>query len=332
MKIIIIFFSLILPLWNISQVSNDNLIACYDFEGNTSDAISGYDGTLLGNANVTSSFNTQLNDQDRLSIPGNILDQVSEFTISVKVKFNNFNTNSSSSGNCIFSAASSTDYNLLNLFYVKNQQPGGSATLSNMFYYLHNNIRYEFPNINLNPNEWYNVSLVREANNVKLYLDGVIQSPANGHSVPTFSSTIHPDGFIFGQDQDFLAGGYNINQCMNGSIDILKIHDIALDSQRISTLFTNFRECGQLNTSSIVNELNDLIIYPNPTSDYIYIDNSEHLNESVNYKIFSSLGIECAKGSIKENDKIDFSHLNPGVYFIYIQSAKAKKTIKVIKK
>lgn len=332
MNLRIFFTILLIPFFNYSQISGDNLIACYEFDGNTVDAISGFDGTLIGNATVTNSLNTQLNNQDALSIPGDMINQVSEFTISMKIKFNGFNTTSSSSANCVFSGASSSNDNLLNFVYVKDQQPGGSATLSNMFYYLHNNTRYEFPNIDLNINQWYHVSLVRGANNIKLYIDGALQSPTNGHTVPSLNLTLHPDGFIFGQDQDVLAGGYDVNQCMNGSIDNITVYDRELDNQEVNFLYTTTEGCRTLSLSDNNDNSKEFKIYPNPTTDYIRIETPENTKESIEYSIFCSLGKECAKGSVLNNEKIDLSHLNSGVYFMNIKNINGFKTIKVIKR
>ena len=333
MKTAIISIVLSFPLILFSQISGNNLIACYEFNGNTADAISGFNGTLVGNATVTNAFNAGLNNQDALSVPGNMINQVSEFTVSMKIKFNDFNTSSSSSANCIFSGASMSNDNLMNFVYVKNQQSGGSATLSNMFYYLHNNQRYEFPNISLVENNWYHVSLVRGANSIKLYLDGVLQSPVNGHSVPPLNLTLHPDGFIFGQDQDVLAGGYDVNQSMNGSIDNMTVYDRELTSQEVNFLFTTDEGCRTL--SLLKEELSaadNILIYPNPTSDNIYIGSNAELNEKIDYQLISSLGKIVSKGSVFVNEKIELSNLKPGLYFLKVNTTFGSKSFRIIKR
>ena len=251
----------------------------------------------------------------------------------MKIKFNGFNTSSSSSANCILSGASANNDNLLNFVYVKDQQTGGSATLSNMFYYLHNNVRYEFPNIDLNVDQWYHVSLVRGANNIKLYLDGVLQSPTNGHSVPALNLTLHEDGFIFGQDQDVLAGGYDVNQCMNGSIDNITVYDRELNNQEVNFLYTTTEGCRTLSLiDNNIDQSIQLSIYPNPTSSFVTIGANGALKGKVHYQIISSLGETVKSGSVILNEKIAIDQLNSGVYFVRLESNTGLSTLRMIKK
>jgi photosystem II stability/assembly factor-like uncharacterized protein len=68
--------------------------------------------------------------------------------------------------------------------------------------------------------------------------------------------------------------------------------------------------------------INDILIFPNPASDYIYIQPSEGWQPSEGYdiQIFDMLGINLSPAGlgIKGGGKIDISNLSLGIYFIKI--------------
>lgn len=70
------------------------------------------------------------------------------------------------------------------------------------------------------------------------------------------------------------------------------------------------------------NNFKNIILYPNPTKDDIFI---EGIDFGASYKIVNNLGIEVISG--KYNGIINISDLNTGTYFININS----KTLKFIK-
>lgn len=76
-----------------------------------------------------------------------------------------------------------------------------------------------------------------------------------------------------------------------------------------------------------VNEVtaNKVIIYPNPTTDYIHV---KELNTSKAYKIYNILGMELMQGTISTNDVIDVSNFKNGMYFLKIEGYSQKKFIK----
>lgn len=77
------------------------------------------------------------------------------------------------------------------------------------------------------------------------------------------------------------------------------------------------------------NFLSDVKIYPNPAENNIYIKSSNNLNIS-NINITNVLGKEVFSSSLNDN-KIDISNLNSGIYILTIQSENASKNIKFIK-
>ena len=83
-----------------------------------------------------------------------------------------------------------------------------------------------------------------------------------------------------------------------------------------------------LNTASVVNEdsfKNSISIYPNPTSDKLYIDGLV-IQDVV---IYSVLGKEVVK--ISNQNSIDVSSLSKGVYFIKVSDGVNSSTKKFIK-
>ena len=80
------------------------------------------------------------------------------------------------------------------------------------------------------------------------------------------------------------------------------------------------------NLSIDENSIDDLLFYPNPTSDNIY--NTKNL--SIDYIIYNSVGNKIKSGN--NSIKIDFSSFSRGVYFLEYQYEDKSSVIKIIKK
>jgi alpha-tubulin suppressor-like RCC1 family protein len=74
--------------------------------------------------------------------------------------------------------------------------------------------------------------------------------------------------------------------------------------------------CGTLDAPSYLLDKNSLIVFPNPSSDFIQILN---FNESQEYKIFNLLGKVVQSGSVSNKEKIDVKQLNRGIYLIKLK-------------
>ena len=85
----------------------------------------------------------------------------------------------------------------------------------------------------------------------------------------------------------------------------------------------------ELNTSDFA--LKEIDIYPNPTSDKIYITSKQSLDAE--YNIYNNLGQEVNKGSVYINGQVEINtgSLSMGIYFIKITSGEHSKTFKLIK-
>ena len=80
-------------------------------------------------------------------------------------------------------------------------------------------------------------------------------------------------------------------------------------------------------------ELQNIRIYPNPTNDFITIENVELFTESDSIEIFNTLGqkMETVHFENNYNKTIDCSHWAQGVYFLKINSSGNTGTYKIIK-
>ena len=67
-------------------------------------------------------------------------------------------------------------------------------------------------------------------------------------------------------------------------------------------------------------------IYPNPANDFIIISNSDKIKSKT---IYDSTG-QLVKKEINQNEKIDISNLQQGVYLLEIETTNNKKIIKKI--
>ena len=88
--------------------------------------------------------------------------------------------------------------------------------------------------------------------------------------------------------------------------------------------FSFAREAYNLSATNQSGE-NNLMIYPNPTSSYIYIN----YNGELEVIIFDLLGKEINRGLFK--DKIDVSYLKKGIYFLKILDGLNTSSHKIIK-
>ena len=82
---------------------------------------------------------------------------------------------------------------------------------------------------------WHHVAVTRRDSIAKLYIDGL--RVGNEISVSDSALAADPNGFIIGQDQDFVGGGFQAIQSWAGEIDNLRIYNRALTEQEILSLY-----------------------------------------------------------------------------------------------
>ena len=84
------------------------------------------------------------------------------------------------------------------------------------------------------------------------------------------------------------------------------------NSSEYYTLF----EVDRITSINLLNN-SDINIYPNPTNDFIIIENEK--NNSMNFELSNLSGDIIKKGVVNNFQKIDLSNLSSGIYFIKLQ-------------
>lgn len=90
---------------------------------------------------------------------------------------------------------------------------------------------------------------------------------------------------------------------------------------------TNFSEnCMSLSTDNF--NINEIILYPNPVEDVLYISNTN--TTDTYFDLYDALGKKVKSDSILTN-KIDVSNLQAGLYLLILKNYNSSKTFKFIK-
>ena len=85
-----------------------------------------------------------------------------------------------------------------------------------------------------------------------------------------------------------------------------------------------------LNIDSFDNK-NNFIVYPNPTSSKVYITSKEYIST---YEIFNTLGQKVKEGNfnaVLEQEELDLTALQNGLYILNFKGEKVNKTVRIIK-
>ena len=117
-------------------------------------------------------------------------------------------------------------------------------------------------------------------------------------------------GFV---DSDFYS--------TDGTITVQVLNDSGVENGDVTLAFA----CVSLSTHE--NERLDLIIYPNPTSENIYIRS----NNSFDYELFNMLGQRIKSGNLLEgNNEINLKNYSEGIYFINFLKENKKFSKKIV--
>jgi hypothetical protein len=152
-------------------------------------------------------------------------------------------------------------------------------------------------------NTWYFVVGVRSGSLVQIYVDAVLEGTDSSSSLP-INYGDSPIASIGGK-------GYALAAWYDGVIDDVKIYKKALTGTEVLTMLNS--------TVSVENKsrsLKSLTVYPNPTSDYLVVRNSQELS-------FSKIKISNVNGQVvreyvnqRSNSKLNITSLENGLYFI----------------
>ncbi len=159
--------------------------------------------------------------------------------------------------------------------------------------------------------KWYYISLVRDTDNLKLFVDCTMIDSLYSPAAPLYS-----DESMALLGKRFVQG---INKHYDGLMDDLKIYNRALDNSEILFLCNS-----DGNSTTSMNEIlleEEIIIYPNPTSQSeILIETPLHFFNEI--KLYSIAGHFMRHIKFNENNtyKLDLDEISKGTYLIQILS------------
>lgn len=214
-------------------IPTDGLVAYYPFNGNANDESgNGNDGVVLGGATVNDVLVLRNNNFDRVSLPHTILDGLSDFACSAKLKINILHTTGSGiPQNTWMHGWRTSEDNAFSLLYYTNV----NGVVSEWAFAVNNNYATGWlPNSDIEDHDWHHVVIQRSGSIGKLYIDGL----QIGDSVTVAGAAINIDSncLVLGQEIDD-NGTFAQNQSWAGEMDNVRIYNRALSDSEIQALF-----------------------------------------------------------------------------------------------
>jgi len=207
------------------QIPTSGLVAFYPFSTDAQDA-SGNDNhaSLLGAAAVDKYLTLGSNAVDRVALPYSMLQGAGDFTISVWARI--VTVHAGGEHTLISGARSGMD----NVFYLIYD-----VSANNWAFCVNPAVPKFSPSVQLSHYlTWHHFVVLRNGSTGRFYLDG--QQIGDGQSVSTTAISLGSGGFILGQDQDSVGGGFEASQSWAGDIDNLRIYNRALNQTEITAL------------------------------------------------------------------------------------------------
>jgi len=287
-----------------SYISKDSLIGYWSFTGNADDESGNQNsGTVMG-ATLTADRNQNPNSAYSFNGTTNYIDFPTLFKTKAPASFtiswwlystrnsaaNNQLVGKNSWGSFVFHTMDDGSVYVgtdLGGRFTPTQLPAGTVSL----------------------NKWQNFVFVYENGKGSFYKDGKLLASKTGMS---------NSGVWGGMTLGHSDGSHSIS----GYADDLAIWGKALSADEVNTTFESI-----ITSSDKYQENESLgnVLYPNPTSDYLFI------NSNSNYKIVSANGVEVSNGVV-EGNSIDVSSLESGVYYLQLIDTKSTSTLKFVKK
>jgi len=168
----------------------------------------------------------------------------------------------------------------------------------------------------ISQNDWTHIVATNDGTTTKLYINGTLEN--------SYSEIINWVNGVF-----LLLGHAEFNgtpvHYYNGKMDDFRIYNRALDDLEVDSLFN----IQNPNTSLSENETsNEIVIYPNPTTNSFNINSNQLIVNSV--EIIDMLGTTILKQSVSQQSVIDLTSYPDGVYFVRILNSNKVVGIKRI--
>lgn len=130
------------------------------------------------------------------------------------------------------------------------------------------------------------------------------------------------------KDGNYITGGtFAVSLFINNTTEINRLVSTGQTDFFIAKLENN--PCGSGNLSTENFTVKQFILYPNPTTDYVYINTDENLTK---YTVYDATGKEVQQGTFEEQYMINLQSLHKGLYYIQISTAKGNtETSKILK-
>jgi len=207
-----------------SSVPTEGLIAYYPFNGNANDESgNGNDGVLMGGAAAIQTLVIGHNALDHLILPNSIVDGLIDFTFSGSIKIHTINAYN------VFLSCARSDNSHNELVF------GYSAPNSKWHSNFQGNVHYFGTNTVIEDMDWHHIVFMRRSPDAFLYIDGVLISSIE--PIGSNSLSVANGGFIIGQEQDNVGGGFVTNESLSGELDNLRIYNRDLTDDEILQIY-----------------------------------------------------------------------------------------------
>ncbi|WP_159521819.1 plastocyanin/azurin family copper-binding protein [Sunxiuqinia indica] len=116
----------------------------------------------------------------------------------------------------------------------------------------------------------------------------------------------------------------------------MELNDVQGDSTVVFSHNTNFTDISiATSTDDLIYKDNDLVVYPNPSSEYVYLTSNRFKIDEGNISLYNSLGTKIQASQVgMQSNRIGYhvQHLKPGLYLFKVETESATLVRKFIKK
>ena len=293
-----------------SYIPSNGLLCWYPFNGNANDESGNShhgisNGATLtmdrfGNANEAYSFNGM---NTEIRVPNSsALNLTGDFSISIWFKSINPPTNNNSHtliakrDDNLSCCSSNVPWN-----FSINYQQNGIDYKKPICAFASNSYTFNQSDSLITLNTWQQLIFIYKSDTLIMYLDGDQIYSSYSSSAQRATNT-----------NDMLIGSINRatgDEYMNGDLDDIGIWNRALTPAEIQQIYINTTAINELNAS------NNLIVYPNPVSEELFIVKNSELSKNI--FLFDALGQKIKTWKTTSSTfSVSVKELSSGVYYI----------------